>query len=245
MKKENYAVLTPIRLFILFFTLIVSQHPSSAQTDHTNVVAIGAMKNVKWKGQLQGIILLDTIQNKKGLYGLGPQSYLTGELLINDGVVYLSQVKSDSTMLVTRTSKVEAPFFVYGNVTKWRTSTLPSSITNIKTLEQYIDAQTQTFGRPFVFKLKGKISEAQIHIQNLPPGTKVSSPREAHIGQVQYIIQDEEVEIIGFFSKEHQGVFTHHDTYLHMHLITRDQQMMGHLDWLKISDKMKLFLPVN
>ena len=38
-----------------------------------------------WKGELSGTINLDTISNKKGLYGLGPESYLTGELLINNG----------------------------------------------------------------------------------------------------------------------------------------------------------------
>jgi acetolactate decarboxylase len=34
------------------------------------------MKNVMWKGQLQGVINLDTIQNKNHLYGFGPQEYL-------------------------------------------------------------------------------------------------------------------------------------------------------------------------
>ena len=216
-----------------------------AQTTYPGVEAVGAMKNVKWKGELQGIIRLDTIEQKKGLYGLGPQSYLTGELLISDGITYLSQVTSDSTMQVIETSAVDAPFFVYGNVLEWKVTTLPSSVTNIKSLEQYIDSQTKKYKRPFAFKLSGKIAEAQVHIQNLPPGTKVSSPKDAHTGQVQYLLQDEEVEIIGFFSTEHQGVFTHHDTYLHMHLITKDKQKMGHVDWFSLTGGMQLFLPIK
>ncbi len=92
--------------------------------------------------------------------------------------------------------------------------------------------------------MQGTISNALIHIQNLPKGAKVSSPEEAHQGQVNYELKDEEVEIIGFFSTKHQGIFTHHDSFLHMHLITKDKSKMGHLDELEISE-MTLYLPKN
>jgi len=90
--------------------------------------------------------------------------------------------------------------------------------------------------------LEGKIVEAAIHIQNLPKGSTVSSPKEAHQGQVNYSLENESVEIVGFFSTEHQGVFTHHDSFLHMHLISQDESKMGHIDSLEI-DEMSLFLP--
>ena len=70
----------------------------------------------------------------------------------------------------------------------------------------------------------------------------MSSPDEAHQGQTIYKIINEDAEIIGFFSTEHQGVFTHHDSFLHMHLITKDESKMGHLDELAIGE-MKLYLP--
>jgi len=70
----------------------------------------------------------------------------------------------------------------------------------------------------------------------------VSSPAEAHQGQTNYYLNNEEVEIVGFFSTEHQGVFTHHDSFLHMHLITKDKSLMGHLDELEL-DKVTLYLP--
>jgi acetolactate decarboxylase len=73
----------------------------------------------------------------------------------------------------------------------------------------------------------------------------VSSPAEAHQGQVNYSVNDEQVEIIGFFSTEHKTIFTHHDTFLHMHLITADRQQMGHLDEVLLGKGMKLYLPVE
>lgn len=209
---------------------------------YPDIKIVGAMKNVMWKGELKSSIDLDTISDKNGLYGLGPVSYLRGELLINNGKSYFSKVTSDSTMTVEKTFRTSAPFFVYGNVIEWNEIDLPSEIKTIQELEKFIDDKTIQCKRPFTFKLIGQISNAMIHIQNLPKGTKVSSPKEAHQGQTNYELENEIVEIIGFFSTEHKGIFTHHDSYLHMHLITKDESKMGHLDELKIS-KMKLYLP--
>jgi len=200
------------------------------------------MKNVMWKGELGSSIDLDTIANKKGLYGLGPLTYLSGELLINNGKCYRSKVISDSSMVVIESFEASAPFFVYGNVVEWTEIDLPSEVHTIPDLEAFIDQASQAYQRPFAFKLRGKIARALIHIQNLPEGSKVSSPAEAHQGQTNYSLENEEVVIIGFFSTEHKGVFTHHDTFLHMHLITEDESKMGHLDELEI-EEMKLYLP--
>lgn len=119
---------------------------------------------------------------------------------------------------------------------------MPSELKTISDVERFIDKKTKHYKRPFAFKLIGNVSSAIIHIQNLPEGTNVSSPDEAHQGQTNYRLSNEDVQIIGFFSTEHQGVFTHHDSFLHMHLITKDESKMGHLDDLEIG-KMKLFLP--
>ncbi|MDB9961774.1 acetolactate decarboxylase [Oceanihabitans sp.] len=212
------------------------------QETYPNIKIAGAMKNVMWKGELEGIIKLDTIENKKGLYGIGPVSYLTGEILINNGQAYVSKVLTDSTMTVEKTYNISAPFLVYGNINEWQEIDLPKYITTIKDLENYIDKKTRTYKRPFGFKIIGEITKAQIHIQNLPNGTHVSSPEEAHKGQTNYDLKNEDVEIIGFFSTKHKGVFTHHDSFLHLHLITKDERKMGHLDMVACS-KMKLYLP--
>ena len=95
-----------------------------------------------------------------------------------------------------------------------------------------------------MFKLGGIVEEATIHIVNLPKGSKVSSPTEAHEGMTNYHLTNEKSEIIGFFSTEHKTIFTHHDTYLHIHLITLDRQKMGHLDDLLFKKRtMTLYLP--
>ena len=236
-KKVMIVVLT-----IGLFSCNSNNKKVTSDETYSDIIIVGAMKNVMWKGELGSSINLDTISNKKGLYGLGPKSYLTGELLINNGTSYVSKATSDSTMTVEKRFDVSAPFLVYANVTEWNEIELAINVKTIQDLEKLINEKTSEFKRPFAFKLIGKVSKAIIHIQNLPEGTKVSSPDEAHQGQVNYELQDKEAEIIGFFSTEHKGVFTHHDSSIHLHLITKDKSKMGHLDEVEI-ENMKLYLP--
>lgn len=235
------------KTILLALTILTLTNCSSRAQQTTNEVKIqGQMKNVMWKGQLYGNINLDTIANRTGLYGFGPVEYLAGEILIIDGKSYKSTVVSDTTMKVEETYHIKAPFFGYANIAKWTEQTFPDSIQTIQELERYLDQVTEFSPRPFMFKLSGTVEQATIHIVNLPKGSKVSSPDEAHRGQVNYKLKDEQSDIIGFFSTKHKAVFTHHDTYLHMHLITADRQKMGHLDEaLFKKGTMKLYLPAN
>lgn len=210
----------------------------------SDINIIGEMKNVMWKGQLYGNINLDTIANKEHLYGLGPVEYLSGELVIFDGKAYKSTVLSPTTMQVEETYNTKAPFFGYANIDKWKEQILPDSIQTISQLEIYLDKTTKSAKRPFLFKLNGIIETAKIHVVNLPKGTKVSSPDDAHKGQTNFELENQEADILGFFSTEHKAIFTHHDTFLHMHLLTNDKTKMGHLDELKLkSGTVKLYLP--
>lgn len=250
LKNKILVLVKPVKIGLVLMGLLImascqfSEKESSLkdQSTYPDVKIVGAMKNVMWKGVLGASIALDTIADKNGLYGLGPESFLKGELLINNGKSYVSRVSSDTSMIVEGRFDVSAPFLVYANVTEWNEIELPPRIQTIQDLEKFIDDQTSTVKRPFAFKLIGQISDAIIHIQNLPEGTKVSSPEEAHQGQTNYSLKNETVEIVGFFSTEHKGVFTHHDSFIHMHLITADERKMGHLDKVNI-DKMKLYLP--
>ena len=92
---------------VLIVILLLSCNSSKKEKKHenmqnSNVNVVGAMKDVMWKGELAGKIKLDTIKNKKNLYGIGPEEFLTGELLIVDGKSFISKVETDSTMKVKR-----------------------------------------------------------------------------------------------------------------------------------------------
>lgn len=196
-------------------------------TGNSEVHITGAMKEVMWEGRLQGKILLDTIFPRTGLYGLGPAEDLPGEILIFDGKSYIARVTGDAGIQVKETWDLKAPFFVHANATDWEITDLPQHITNLKDLETYLDSTAGKIAKPFVFKLSGIVASADYHVQDLPKGTKVSSPQEAHTGQKDYKLKNTGVDIAGFYSTGHKGIFTHHDSNVHMHLITTDRSKMG------------------
>jgi acetolactate decarboxylase len=204
------------------------------------------MRNVFWEGQISGAIDLDTIANKEHLYGLGPMEFLSGELLILDGISYKSTVAGDGTPVVDVTYRVKAPFFVYANVDTWREQILPDTVRTIEQLEPFLDNATKTTRRPFAFKLTGKVDSARFHIVNLPKGATVSSPTDAHRVEQSSLLTNRDCDILGFFSREHKGVFTHHDTFVHLHIITGDRTRMGHLDGVQLGKgTIKLSLPAE
>ncbi|HEU0110277.1 MAG TPA: acetolactate decarboxylase [Flavisolibacter sp.] len=231
---------TLLVLMLIFYTTVSSY----AQHSGNEIKVIGAMRNVMWKGQLYGTIHLDTLSDKQNLYGLGPVEFLSGELLIIDGKSYRSSVLSETEMKVEETYDVKAPFFVYTTVAGWDERSLPDSIHSGKDLESYLHQFSQDVKRPFAFMLSGTVDTATIHVVNLPGGSTVTSPGEAHQGQKNYDLHNEQATILGFFSTEHKAVFTHHDSFVHMHLITTDKKKMGHLDKVKFKKgAMKLYLP--
>lgn len=232
-----------VSIFILMISFLVG-FSGYSQSNMSEVIVTGAMKNVMWKGQLKGTIQLDTIANKKHLYGIGPLEGLRGEVMIVDGKCYTSRVTSPAEMKVAEEYKVKAPFFVHGYAGDWKEIKLPDNIVTLQDLESYLGKVMKTTDKPFVFKLTGTAEEATIHVVNLPEGAVVKNPDDAHKGQVSYKLNDEEVVVVGFYSRNHQSVFTHHDTYMHLHLITKDEAKMGHVDELKFKKGMiLLYLP--
>ncbi|MEO2084351.1 MAG: hypothetical protein ABGW65_02365, partial [Marinoscillum sp.] len=102
---------------ILFFILSNMLYAQNKKLN--NIKIVGTMKNVMMKGELFGNIYLDTISNKKHLYGIGPLENLSGEILVIDGKAYNSTVLNEFQMKVERTFNLKAPFFVYVNQLEW------------------------------------------------------------------------------------------------------------------------------
>lgn len=239
------SIVLTISILVLLGSCSSNQPTGKNNGKHDDAVKIiGAMRNVMHKGELFGRILLDTISDKNYLFGIGPVEYLKGEILILDGKAYQSTVSDDGNIKMGETWQIKAPFFVYANVEKWKEVAFPDSIQTIPQLETFLDEYSKELTRPFPFKIISTVESGDIHIVNLPEGIEVHSPEEAHQNQKSYELKDEQGEMIGFFSTEHQGVFTHHDSYVHIHFISVDKKQMGHLD--KVIFKkgtVKLFIP--
>lgn len=70
------------------------------------------------------------------------------------------------------------------------------------------------------------------------------SQEDAHNSQSNYTLKNTSAELIGFFPTEHKGIFTRHDSFVHIHLITDDHKSMGHVEEVSFkANKVKLFHP--
>lgn len=204
---------------------------------------VGAMSRVMHKGELNAVISFDKI-NQKPLYGIGPTQGLEGEIMILDGVSYVSSVVSDSEMHV-EVKEAKAPFFVFALIKDWQEYSLPDSIRTLADLNHYLDHWSMEAGKPFFFRIKGAADSAQIHIVNLSKGSIVKSPQDAHKDMKHFQLHHQEVELLGVYSREHAGIFVHHDSPTHIHLITEDKSQMGHLESISLKEGARIYFPLG
>lgn len=228
----------------MVFTVMQGSVSLAAQTSPHQVSIVGQMKDVKWKGELQGKLALDSLPGGTTLYGMGPLAFLRGEIMVYGGRYFVARVQPDSSMQVKEEAHIEAPFFGYAVVPAWKSLELPDTVHHLSQLQSWLGTLNFNRGEAFMFRMEGQVQEARIHVVNLPEGSQVRSPEDAHRGKVDYTLNQDIVSIIGFYSTRHRGVFTHHDSYLHLHLITAGKQKMGHVDGLRFDPKqMRIFLP--
>lgn len=231
------------RRVFLSGVMLMTTMSLDSHTPGVKVHIVGAMRETMWNGVLHANVKLDTLLQQKGLYGLGPMAGLRGEIMVLDGVPYYSQVGANQSMVVGKSAELGAPFFGYTYIKEWQSETLPAQVRDIASLEAYLKERLGASAQTF-FRLKGKVDMANIHVVNLPEGAVVRSPKEAHQGMVNYKLYAEDCEILGFFSTQHETIFTHKGNTTHMHLINEDKNMMGHLDEIAFeAGQMILLLP--
>jgi acetolactate decarboxylase len=197
------------------------------------VIANGSLRATMWEGQLSGLVAMDTLA-VPGVFGLGPLEFLQGEITVMDGRSFISYIENDSTVVVEEQAHVSAPFFVHQHVSEWDAVVLGADVVDLPTLDAFLTKRYAGREAPFFFRLQGNVTEATAHVMDVPPGTTINGPDDAHASQKHFTVNDAEVELIGVFSTQHKTVFTHHDSNIHVHLVTTDRTLMGHLDRLLV-----------
>jgi acetolactate decarboxylase len=219
---------------------LVAYWPLPAQNGP--VRATGAMRNTMFNGQLAGLIELDSL-SLPGNFGIGPMEYLRGEVLVLDGEVYTSMVNNSGSILVSRDQGMKAPFFVHQTVKQWTEVQLPDSVVDLAGLDRFLTARYAALNEPFAFRLSGPFERVEVHIVNVPLGTVINGPDDAHRDNKHFQITGTQAEALGFFSTAHKAVFTHHDTNIHVHAITVERDWMGHVEALSfVAKRMSLQL---
>ena len=232
-------------LLLTVISLLVScQAPSS---NEYNVQYKGALKNMMKKGDISANADLRELAGMKNLYALGAVENLKGEILILNGTPYISTVVGDSLNIDTSFDS-KATLLGYAIVEDWSTHNIPDEVSNYEELEIFIENTMRDNGKqvnsPFPFLISGNLHSFDWHIIDWPEGD-MNHTHEKHINSgLNGTSMNRDVEILGFYSKHHRAIFTHHTTNMHMHVKTKDGLLSGHLDDLLLGEKMILQLPL-
>ena len=161
-----------------------------------------------------------------------------------EGQTFVSKVIDSVFHQVTKIPSVRAPFFVYSTNSDLKVVEFTLENYSIKEIEEHIDSVYKNYDQPLLIRIDGVFNNMKLHSVNLPEGEQVSSPDEAHQGLTQYDFNNISGSLIGFFSRHHKAVFTHHDSFFHAHFISDDRQVLGHIDELNFNSS-KVTLKVS
>ncbi|GEM_PF-845498 len=224
--------------------------------EHGRVRWLGAMRNVMQKGDLSGHADLERLADLPHLYALGPLEGLRGEVTIFDGSPFITRVDNKvadndsgrtAGVVVDRSFRHKACFLVYAQVERWRELPVPESVTTLGALEEFIAVSSRArldATAPFPFLVRGTPAATEFHIVNKTDDKPHSHDEHDKI-KARFTLNSQPVEMLGFFSDRHQGIFTHHDSRVHIHVRAADSTTGGHVDVLKLRGGMTLLLPMQ
>ncbi|MGY6558997.1 MAG: FmdE family protein [Nitritalea sp.] len=217
-----------ISLFLFFFLLI---SPLFAQNHH--VKSAGAMHEMGKTG-FAPAISLDTLKKYPRIIGLGPLGKMQGEISYVDGKPLFGMVNENGEAIVQEKWEIEAPFFVYAQVEEWESFPLEGAVKTLLDLDAFIEGTAKKHGydteKPLFFKIEGQFDHMVTHI--VTPRSPEIPGYVAGRNQENYTHKRERGQIIGVFSKEGRGIYTHKNTDIHAHFIDETTTFTGHIDAL-------------
>jgi acetolactate decarboxylase len=231
--------------FLLAAALATGPSGAAPQEADGKVKWVGEMRTVMKKGDVSARLSLKELAKLPHLYAVGPLEGLAGEVTIWDGKPSIARVK-DGKVRITTGFDEKVCFLVYAQVSGWQEVAIPAAIQGGAELELVIARSARDLGinvkQPFAFLVKGTPKRASFHVLD-GTGLDLKAQEFHDRAKIRFTLDNRPVEIISFYSDRHHGVFTHHDSNVHMHLKTSDGTLSGHLDEVQLGSGAKLYLP--
>lgn len=204
----------------------------------------GQLRGIMHKNDISAKVAIDSLLERPNLFAVGALDSLSGEIIVEDGVAYISEVENDAVNL-SEDKNAYAALLVYTWVKEWQEMPLPDSLSSLQSLENFLLHLSNAKGgdKPFPFRLKGKPESVSYHV--IRPLAADATHDERKAAGFSGALTNEELSIVGFYSGKHHGVFTHHDSNIHMHMINEAKSIAGHIDDIKIGNNVQLYIPAE
>ena len=226
------------------FSICLLAFISALMVTMPEVKVSGSMKNIMVYGNLSASINIDTV-HKTHLYGLGPVAGLKGEMMIIDGKVFSSSI-NDNEIIHQQNKNSRAAMLVYSTVEQWKSFKIKANVNSYAELEKLVEKTAKDNGydmeTPFTFKIDLIPQKVNYHIIDWKEGTAHTMNNHKQFA-FSGMFEHKKVLLLGFYSTHHQSIFTHHTSFMHIHILDEKTQTVGHLDDLQINDALTIYLP--
>ena len=223
--------------------------PATRPATRPEVAAVrsyGALHRMMHGGETGVVRLADTVPGPH-TYAVGALAGLAGEVTIVDDVVWLSWPGDEAPR--TRRGQPggeQAALLVTATVERWQSARLDGDVT-LAELDAALAALAAAHGLdpPFPFLISGEVHKLDWHVidgSRLEPGADHAAHREASQRGHE---ERADAVLVGFYSTGHHGVFTHHDSDVHVHAVLAGRDLTGHVDAVVIPAGTTVELPAD
>jgi acetolactate decarboxylase len=254
---KNISLKTFLAMTTILILVLTAHAAIVGSKKEGSVEYVGVQKDVFLSGKAASVISLEDLADRKGLYAMGPIDGLDGEITIFDSKPYITKVRG-SDYEADNTWKHGAFFLVWAEQTQWKDIPVPNMVKGYVDLQKFVKAQAAATGidvtKPFPFLLSGTPLEIKWHINVDRTGGKPITKELFAKSKQPFVTKNEPVDIIGFYSERHAGVFLTQYTpvikegsgmqnAIHIHLVSRVSRAAGHIDDITLGEGMVLRLP--
>jgi acetolactate decarboxylase len=210
---------------------------------------IGAQRDVLG-GDLGGHVELEALSALPHLYGLGPLEELRGEISIFRSVPSIARIERETveTVVTAASWRARACFLVWAQVPAWfeqKREAIPDGLDGI---ERAVVSLAREVGLdpdwPLPFRICATALEATFHVLDKRDGL-AHNPERHEQAKVRRTLERAEVELVGFYSRHHRGIFTPRESNVHVHLRTADGRISGHLEMIQLAPGTLVAVPVT
>ena len=235
-----------MKLHLLLSSCLLASSCASTAYD-SKLQTWGELRSVLRDGETQGRVAL-TQAARPGTYGLGAIAGLHGELLVADGVVWVSCATAPDAVEPARPpiAGEQATLLALATVAEWETSEL-RDISDVTALERAVRAAAEAAGldptQPFPFVVDGTVTALDLHVLNgaCPFASPAPPPERA---PYRSELERTDVMLVGFHAEGMAGKLTHHGSSSHIHVLTGGSPaVVGHVDDLQLLDGAQLRVP--
>ncbi len=238
-------------IYLSLIFLIIWPNLAGAEKQPFSIVSYGHFKKMVHMKKTKGVAFLTKALVGTNIYAVGAIADGRGEITVIDGEIWLNYGQDGLGPAVKDVKPDEqAVLLVTAQVPKWRDVIVPHDMTRGEFEKFVVDAAAKAglnSAQPFPFILSGEFKNLDWHVIN-----GQNSHFQGHgqkgagfFNQHRESLTQASAEIIGFYSAQNTGVYTHPGESFHLHVVFKPENRAGHVDGYSISKRTTLKLPVS